>query len=175
MIEEIDTEAKFDDIFSSCIVDIGNRNPHFGLGEYDQIALEYFRSMLAKNIRNPEILPFIKIWAYKHKGEYISGVCFHCERNPLTTKRVMSETFWTSGLQYGAQPELDQTNESKSFIEKMSLIKLLKHAEKYGEQNYFDYIRMGKVIGAHSETLDNFYLKSGYRADSMIFSKRLAK
>ena len=169
MIEEIDTVMKFNEAFSRWFepeyLPWWNSNSHFGLGKYDRnLTADYFRTMITKNSRNSEVLPFIKIWGYKHNGKYISAICFSCEKFHLTGKRVMSEILWAG-----------RANKAETFLEKASLIKLLKHAEKYGEQNYFDYIRMGKVIGVHPEALDNFYLRSGYRADSMIYSKKLQK
>ena len=167
MIEEIDTVIKFDKATEGWLKEehyaYWNGNAHLGLGDYiPGMATAYLKSIAAQNNKNSNILPLIKIWAYKCGEEYISAACFSGHKHPLTGKRILSETFWTA-----------RGKKADTFIEKMSLIKLLKHAEKYGKRNNFDYIRMGKVIGAHPETLDNFYLKSGYKADSLIYSKKL--
>ena len=167
MVEEIDTAKKFDHGWDFWVrpenFDFWISNSHTGLGDYDTNKIPHFiRNAFINSIRNPDAIPRIKIWGYKYKGNYISGACFAEEKHPMTNKRILTEIFW-----------MLPGKKATTLKEKTALIKLLKHIENYGRANNFEYIQMGKVIGVHPEALDNFYLKSGYKPDSIVYSKKL--
>jgi hypothetical protein len=171
MIKEISTIKEFQELCQQFF----NKKHNFfwkqrsckKVGDYDLNSIEnLIQNLFFQNLSSDKNkLPRLKIWADKKNSNYTCVGVFMGSICQLTNKTVFQDLIWQT-----------KGKLATTFLEKKTLLDILRTAEAFAKKNNFDSFRVTRDVSHHSigrQKITNFYTNSGFSPAIITYVKKL--